>query len=305
MNSTAAIQNDTAPHAARLDESVRRRWEALDWQAGVPAEGPVMPEAHYLDLSGMGLTGRQRERLCRLFACFTCELFVHFERYVIAYLEGAERGIPSLPGPLVRRFIAEERVHSEMFRRLLGKLDGGLYPDEGARLRFLRWGRGDDVALSLAPVGTFFLLAWYFEEITLFVPRAIDACPGQSSRLVADVMRLHAEEERPHVMIDARVLAHLTSALPASRARLETALSLPMLVYVDGKVRAAWRELVDHAAAELSLTAEQRARLEQRGPTQSDRWGTESFADKLTTSGVRLGPALAWVLRKSVPAAER
>ena len=41
--------------------------------------------------------------------------------------------------------VAEERVHAEVFRRLLHTLRPDLYPDGAPR--FLRWGAGDELAL--------------------------------------------------------------------------------------------------------------------------------------------------------------
>lgn len=279
--------------------SVRRRWERLDWACEIPPAAWVIPEAHYMEMDGLGLSDRQRAVLNRLFACFTCELFIHFEGYVIRYLEA--RRVPFLSQAVVARFVAEERVHSDMFQRLLNKLRPDLYAVEGAFApRFLRWSRGDDVALLLAPVGTFFLLAWLFEEITLFVPRALDAVPEQTAPLVAEVMRLHAREEQPHVAIDARVLSHLERERPRWRTRMETLMTLPMLVFVDGRVGDAWRRLVAFAGAELDLTETQRARIAGRGPSQSDRWGMESFAAKIGDTDLGGASTLRWVLRREL-----
>jgi para-aminobenzoate N-oxygenase AurF len=277
----------------------RARWDRLDWASPISPSAFVMPEAHYVDVAGLGLSERQRVGLNRLFACFTCELFVHFEAYVIEYLGRPGRPVPALAPTLVERMVAEERVHSEMFCRLLHKLRPDLYP-AGGGLRFFRWRGGDEAAVRLAPVGTFFLLAWLFEEITLFVPRALDESPGQCAPLVAAVMRLHAKEERPHVAIDARVMAHLAGRRPRLRAGVETALALPLLAYVDGKVRRAWRRLVALAGAELGLSAGQRAALRERRPSQSDRWGTQSFVERMAAVDLAGAGLLRWALRRGV-----
>jgi hypothetical protein len=290
---------------ARLSELVRRRWERLDWAAAIPADALVIPEAHYMDVAALGLSDPQRAALNRLFACFTCELFVHFEAYVIRYLVRVAESVKGVSRPGIERFIAEERVHSEAFRRLLHKLRPDLYPDDASErlpLRFLRWGRGDDAALRLVPMGTFFLLAWLFEEITLFVPRALDGCPQQCAPLVSDVMRLHAREEQPHVAIDERVLVHLTRHSRSFRSGLQTVLALPLLVYVDTKVRGAWRQLAATAAREIGLTPVQLARIRDRGPTQSDRWGLQSFVEKLAPSGIAGARLLCWVLQRELRA---
>jgi hypothetical protein len=282
---------------ARLLAAVRRSWDRIDFRAGVPRGAMVVPEAHYLDASDLGLTRHQRTELNRLMTCFTCELFVHFEGYVIEYLERRGDRIPEVPGAVLDRFVAEERVHAEVFRRLLHTLRPDLYP-EGAP-RFLRWGAGDELALRCAPVGTFFLLAWLFEEITLCMPRILAAHPGESAALVVAVMALHAEEEEPHVAIDEQVLARMRAA-PAWAAHAQAALALPLLAYVDAVVRRAWRRVVELAARELALTEPQRARLRDRGPSQSDRLGTASFCDKLARADVAGTSFLRWALRREL-----
>jgi hypothetical protein len=283
----------------RTGAAERRRWDALDWASPIVPSTLVMPEAHYVDVAGLGLSERQRVGLNRLFACFTCELFVHFEAYVIEYLGRPGRPVPGLAPVHVARMVDEERVHSEMFLRLLCKLRPDLYPG-GAGLRFFRWRPGDEAAVRLAPPGTFFLLAWLFEEITLYVPRALDESPGQCSPLVADVMRLHAREERPHVALDARVMAHLAGRRPRLQAGLETALALPLLAYVDGKVQRAWRRLVALAGRELGLTPRQRARLRKRRPSQSDRLGTQSFVERMAATDLAGAGLLCWALRRGL-----
>lgn len=288
-------------HTDRLNTSVRQRWEHIDWATPLPPTALVIPEDHYaVDLTGLDRS--QRVRLNRLLACFTCELFIHFEAYVTTYLTRSSHRVPMLSGALIERFVAEERVHSEMFQRLLHRLRPDLYPEATATsagpTHFLRWGPGDDAALQLAPTGTFFLLAWLFEEITLFVPQALDAAPASCSSLVADVMRLHAREEQPHVAIDARVLTHLSANQPRWWLGAQTALTLPLLAYVDGKIQRAWGRLVALADDELRLTSAQRRRLRSRSPSQSDRWGMASFSEKLSDSDVAGAPLLCWTLRQ-------
>jgi hypothetical protein len=298
----SATDPSHAIHKATRTErpEVRRRWEALDWSTTIPEATTALPERHYLDLSSLGLSEVQRSRLNRAFACFTCELFIHFEGYVIAYLKRRTGKIPGLPEALVQRFLHEEEIHSEMFFRLLHRLDPARYPDERALLRYLRWGVSDDIALKLAPLGAFFLLAWLFEEITLFMPQVIEEAREPCDPLVAGVMRLHAREELPHVALDARVLEHLTRELPQWHASVHSALALPLLVYVDGKVRRAWRRLVAEESAALRLTAVQRGTLLERGPSQSDKLGMESFLEKLQGSGLAGSGLVSWVLSREL-----
>lgn len=297
---------DRVETTARLRAVVRRRWERLDWSAPLAANQPVMPESHYMSLEGLALSERQRLGLNRLFACFTCELFVHFEGYVIAYLERSPHRVPTLSRALLERFVAEERVHTEMFGRLLHRLRPDLYGeprDHHVALRFLKWRASDDLVLGLAPVGTFFLLAWLFEEITLFVPAILDAAPAESADLVRQVMALHAREEESHVAIDAHVMTHLTANCPRWWARTQSVLTLPLLGYVDSRVRRAWLRLVTHAADELDLTAAQRDALRERGPSRSDVAGMESFVAKMARAPLPGTRPLCWTLRRVVAAA--
>lgn len=284
--------------SAARDSPVRLRWEAIDWSAPL-AVGAVIPERHYMSLDGLGLEPSQRVALNRLMACFTCELFVHFEAYVIRYLERGAARLGDLAPAAVGRFVEEEVLHSEMFERLMAKLRGDLYPAPGGR-RFLRWVRADDLALWLAPSTTFFLLAWLFEEITLFVPEAMAEAPEQSCPTVRAVMELHARDERAHVALDAHALARADARRPRALSWLMAALALPLLAYVDWRVRRAWRRLVGHAAGELQLSATQAARIAARGPTRSDVLGMRSFSEQLAQSGLAGAKLVAWVLDREL-----
>jgi hypothetical protein len=303
------LPSHAAASASRRARAVRARWEQLPWTAQLGADALVLPEAHYLDLAPLGLSTSARAALNRLLGCFTCELFIHFEAYVIEYLERHPDGLPGLPPHTLARFVDEERVHSAMFARLLHSLDPARYPalasgaDPRSVLRWLRWTGADARAVRLAPTGAFFLLAWLFEEITLFVPEVIQGAPNGVAPLAAAVMELHAREERAHVALDARVLARR----PASRLRrwLDTAMALGLLVYVDRKVTRASRALVQEATRTLVLTPGQAKALLRRGPTASDRLGTESFAAQLAASPIASLPTLARVLRGALSRAVR
>ncbi|MBK6515545.1 MAG: diiron oxygenase [Polyangiaceae bacterium] len=286
--------------SSRHAEAVRRRWEQLDWSTSIHERALVIPERHYMDLGGVGLTGDQRLGLNRLMACFTCELFIHFEAYVIGYFERGAGRIPDLSAEARARFADEEVVHSEMFARLLTKLRPDLYDGATAGRRFLVWGRPDDLALRLAPPATFFFLAWLFEEITLFMPAAMAEAPEEACALVRDVMDLHAREEQPHVAIDAHVLARVNDRSWRVSSWLQAALALPLLLYVDRRVRAAWRRLCAHATVELDLTPAQRAKVEARGPTRSDVLGMESFAEKVGASRLTGAKLLSWALARAL-----
>jgi hypothetical protein len=200
----------------------------------------------------------------------------------------------------VARFVREEQVHIHAFERLLGRLRPDLYTtQEATKRRFLPWSRGDNHALHLAPVGTFFVLAWLFEEITLFVPQAFE---GEASRseLVHALMQLHAQEERGHVAIDRYVLKHLKDNTGAVSAYTQTVLALPLLAYVDRRVATAWKRLLRLATVELGLTKAQRRVLALRAPTQSDRLGMVSFGTKMRAFELPGSKALCWGLEQAL-----
>ena len=297
------MQTERIGHEGRLLDLVSRRWDKLDWRTPIPVDRLVITESHYMDVESLGFDPRGRNAINRLLACFTCELFIHFERYVIEFLEHRRQEIPFIPSAALERFIAEEKAHSDAFFRLLCKLRPDLYSPKATTttgLRFMRWTLGDDAAILLAPVASFFLLAWLFEEITLFVPVALDRQPEQCAPIVAEVMRLHAKEEQPHVAIDSRVLHHMAKQQPRWKTGADTLATLPLLVYSDLRTRTGWLRVVDLAEAEFGLTPLQRHRLLHRGPSQSDRMGMASFADKIDKTPIALGSFLAFLLRRQL-----
>lgn len=266
------------------------RWAAIAWSQPVPADF-LIPEHHYR-LSDSGLTRAQRVRLNHLAVCFSCELFIHFERYLIAYLE--RHGERAMSRRARDRFAAEERAHIEAFYRLLRAIRPDLYP--GRSLRFLGWGRRDDLLVLATPTVSFFLLAALFEEITLFVPLVMEEQLAQSFRPVLEVMRLHAEEERCHVRLDERVLAAERTRRASWRIGGEVLLVLPLLGYLDRAVRAGWRRAVDQFAGEETIGEAERQRLLARPGSRSDVLGMESFAGKLRASGLAGASLLARVI---------
>jgi hypothetical protein len=278
-------------------------WATLAWEEPICPDSFLIPESHYASVEPLGLSLEQRLKLNRLFTSFTCELFIHFELYLVTYLQRFPQRFPFLSERAVTRFIGEEQVHIAAFERLLRTLRPDLYaPNEGSLERqFLRWSRADDRALRLSPVGTFFLLAWLFEEITLYVPHAF-ADGTAASPLVRSLMELHAKDERSHVAIDKRALNHMRQRVGPIPAGAQTLLTLPLLAYVDSRVAQAWKRLARLATTELQLTPRQAALLDKRVPTQSDRLGTASFARKLRTLDLPGSRALCWTLLQNLGA---
>ncbi len=274
-------------------------WADIDWAAPLPDDF-VLPDHHYRPAPAALLTREQRVRLNRLEVCFSCEQAVHFERFLIAYIERNRHQLRACNDRQWTRFVAEERAHVEAFARVLSMLRPDLYGPE-ASLRFLPWARSDDALLALAPPVAFFLLAALFEEITLFLPEVMDERPEQSFGPLYQVMRLHRDEERLHVALDARVLREARDRLPRGWVAAEVLLTLPLLAYCDRKIRAAWVTALDLFAAEEGLSTAQRDSLRDRGNARSDVLGTASFVTKLQAlalpGGDVLGRVLSWQVR--------
>ncbi len=228
------------------------------------------------------LSPAQRVRLNHLSVRFSCESFIHFERYVIEYLERYPHRLGPLPEARVRRFVEEELVHVEAFWAALETLRPDLHG--GRRLRMHRWGWVDRLILRVAPTVSFFLLAALFEEMTLFVPVVMDERPEESWAPLHEAMRLHAKEERGHVALDERVLAHAAETKLRPAVAVQALLSLLLMQCVQWKMDAAWKRGVEDFAREEGLTGAQRRALFGKRLSLSDELGMKSFTEKLRAS---------------------
>ncbi len=264
-------------------------WGRIDWSPPVP-DHFLIPEHHYRMRGDCSfLTPGQRVRLNHLAVRFSCESFVHFERYVIDYLEQYPSRLAPLTERRVRRFVDEERVHVDAFYAVLERLRPELHA--GRQLRMHRWTWVDRLLLRVSPSVTFFLLAAIFEEMTLYVPVVMDERPEQSYAPLHEVMRLHAREERGHVALDERVLAHAAQRQPRWLVSLQVVLTLGLLVSVGMQMNRAWKRGVEQFAREEGLRpAQARALLGKRLST-SDEMGLRSISARLAHSplgGARL-----------------
>ncbi|XXF76831.1 diiron oxygenase [Myxococcaceae bacterium GXIMD 01537] len=275
----------TAPATAPLPGA----WGRIDWSPPVP-DHFLIPEHHYRMRGDCSfLTPVQRVRLNHLAVRFSCESFVHFERYVIEYLERYPARLGPLPERRVRCFIDEERVHVDAFYTALERLRPDLH--SGRRLRMHRWTWVDRLLLRLSPSVSFFLLAALFEEMTLYVPVVMDERPEESYPPLHAVMRLHAKEERGHVALDERVLAHAAREQPRWRVGLQVLLMMGVMACVGMQMNRAWRRGVEQFAQEEGLTARQRRALLGKRLSTSDELGIKAFSTRLANSplcGARL-----------------
>lgn len=272
-------------------------WESLDWEPGDPVA--PLPLAHYPQLESAPVDLETKRALGRLFSCFTCELFIHFEGYVIDYLARFPERAGDVPRVALLRFTHEEEVHRDAFRRLLPRLRPDLYAAESPR--FLLPTRGERWVLARLSGVSFFLLAMLFEEITLFVPEVIARAESEPcSALLRQVMDLHARDERGHVGLDERVLRRAGRAQGRARTLWQVLLTLPALWYLDRQIARAFRSMVAHAERELDLEPAARRHLAKRCPTESDRLGVLSFAAKLPGLGLPGARLLGRTLRRAL-----
>lgn len=269
-------------------------WERIDYATPVPDDF-LVPEHHWPALEAAPLERPVRVRANHLALRFSCEMFVHFERYVIEYLERyRSRTGDALGENQLQRFIDEERLHVDAFHRLLRLLRPDLYPDR--RLRFLSWSAWDRWMLRVSPEITFFTLAALFEEMTLFVPVVMDERAEHSFAPVHQVMNLHAREERGHVALDERVLEAARARTPRWLFALQVLWSLPLMLYVDRVLAAAWRRAMQRFAEEEGLTRAQAAALRARKPSRSDVMGIRSFIEKVRRRPFPGGRILCFIL---------
>ena len=267
-------------------------WNAIDWSLPVP-RAELIAADHYAVERLDHLTPGQRIAFSHLATCHTCELFIHFERYLIEYVE---RHIATLPGGSARwrRFVADERRHVAAFERLLVRIRPDLYAH--GEPRFMRWGRADDLLVALTRPVPFFLLAALFEEITLWVPQMMQGAQVHDP-IVFEVMQLHADDERRHIAMDKLVLREARDRLPDWQLRVDVWSVLPLLVHCDRRARAGWKRMTAQLATEHRID---RSDVEDRAASLSDRRGMESFAEQLRQLELPGGAQLASVLERSV-----
>jgi hypothetical protein len=255
-------------------------WDQIEyWPA--PAGELVAPEDHWPAFASVDLTPAQRVGLNHLAMRFSCEMFVHFERYVIDYICDRRRDLSAaVTGKALDRFVAEEHVHIDAFYRLLASLRPDAYRER--RLSFLRWSFWDGLVVRLSPIVTFFVAAALIEEMSLRVSDVMDARPDQSFPPAHAVMSLHALEERSHVAIDEQIVSARSRGAPAFWLALQVIASLLIVVHVDRKTTAAWRLAVRAHADELGLSAAHVRALGKKGLSRSDQLGLSAFIDRRT-----------------------
>jgi hypothetical protein len=130
------------------------------------------------------------------------------------------------------------------------------------------------------PATTLFTLASLCEEMARAMPAAIDEHAEECFGPILDVMRLLAREERRHIAIDDAVLLDAAASRPAALVKAQVLFTIPLLKYLDRRVRRAWTRAVDCFADEEGLTHEQRRALRDKKPSRADVAGIHAFLAK-------------------------
>lgn len=191
----------------------------VDWNREVSRSLPWMPEvlmpAGYLP-SFQELTDFQKLRFNQLTAQAVCEQFIWFEEDLICPILRNVLKARTL-NPELRRclenFIEEEGRHSEMFLRLLKKIDPLTYQSKKYHLFGLR--KSEALAFQQLIRRPNFFLVWiwmaiYFEERTLHFSKAYQSAkelnPSGIDPLFSRVHALHMIDEARHLQIDQYLL---------------------------------------------------------------------------------------------------
>lgn len=255
-------------------DSPRLSWETIDYSPPLP-DSFLVPEHHWPRFQHNSLSALQRVRLNHFATYFMCEMFIHFERSIIEYIEMHRGRLQPLSSAQIQRFIEEELAHVRAFETLALKIRPDLYRDGP---RFLKRAAADSFIVKRTPVSTFFLMAALFEEMTLFVHTVMTENPGQSWKPCLDVMHLHALEERGHIGMDRLIIEGRRAG--AVQKHLESMILLPLVLYSDMRVARAWKKAAAFFSKEEGLTQAQSRQIAQKGMSRSDMLGMASYVQK-------------------------
>jgi len=269
-------------------------WHLIDYAHTAPDDF-VIPEGHWPGFDIEGLDRGQRVRLNQLATVFMCEMFVHFEEYIVRFVE---RHKPRLTAHIredkLDRFIEEEVDHINAFYALLKLFRPDEYPT--SCLRMLKWSSADDFLVKTASIPAFFFTAALFEEMTLYVVDVMNEDPTQSFAPVHSVMELHAKEEKSHVGIDNHLLRQTARERPRIVFLSQIALSLPIIVYSNLALTRSWNRQARDFGRREGLSRAQTRRIAKRGLSSSDKLGLENFFRKQRKLAVPGGRAMSRLL---------
>lgn len=254
----------------------RLSWDTIDYSTPLP-DAFLVPEHHWPRLQNASLPQAVRIRLNHFATYFMCEMFIHFERSIIHYIETHRDSLSLLTAAQIQRFIDEELAHVRAFEKLAAKIRPDLYQ---GKPRFLTRTAFDAAIVRHTPLSTFFLMAALFEEMTLFVHTVMLENLHESWRPCLDVMHLHALEERGHIGMD-RIVVEGSKRGAAIRL-CESIILLPLVLYSDIRVARAWKKAARFFCEEEHLTPAQSRQIAMKGMSRSDLLGMASYVKKNT-----------------------
>jgi hypothetical protein len=213
---------------AKLNEQAERnafKLEDVDWSRPIEYTLKWMPEGmvHIRFLpSYPKMSALHRLRYNQLYGLAICEQFIWFEEgIVIPIMQRILRG-RNLPAELracLEHFIADEVKHSELFKRLLRKVDSSW---NGYRFLDLSAPQAFFYRTVVRHPGLFSAWIWmtiYFEERTMHFSRLYNAEKYKGGKAAIDptfarAHHLHMIDEARHLQVDQYLLRYLYDPEP-------------------------------------------------------------------------------------------
>ena len=104
-------------------------WTDIDYSQPLP-DNYLVPPHHWPELEHNLLDEKHKIKLNHLLTYFTCEMFIHFERSIIQYMEfNQEKLLEHASKTQIEKFIEEEKEHIHAFEKLAELIRPDLYKD--------------------------------------------------------------------------------------------------------------------------------------------------------------------------------
>lgn len=271
------------------------QWADIDYTKPIP-DFYLVPPHHWPELEENSLKEMHKIKLNHLLTYFTCEMFIHFERSIIQYMEfNQEKLLEHVSQSQIEKFIEEEKIHIHAFEKLAELIRPDLYKNN--KPRFLFPSAVDRWIAKHPPVSVFFMMAFLFEEMTLFFSEVMEENLEQSFLPVLQVMQLHRRDEKSHVGIDRKILNSIQKKASSWKIRWEMITLLPLIAISDIQVSRAWKEAIAFFAKENQLSSQEIRELQKKGISKSDKLGMQSFISKLKSKPIPGTSLLKFVLQ--------
>lgn len=257
----------------------------------------LVPEHHWPKLQKSSLGKAERILLNHFLTYFMCEMFIHFEKLIIQYMEiHREQILLHVTAKQIDRFIQEEKGHIQGFESLARKLRPDLFMKN--QPMFLQVSPSDEKVILNTPIISFFMMAALFEEMTLFVPTVMEENLKEASAPVLELMQFHAKEEKSHIGIDRKIVTSLSLKQSKWKTHWEMQSLLPLVVYSNTRVEKAWKQAAEFIAKELKLNKKQTQEISSKGLSKSDALGMRSYIQKNQEKPISGNGMLCFVLKQ-------